>query len=101
MNKFEQFCKKHNIHINIKNPDGTYNGVLLSSLASLGLVAIKQIFGIFGINFPIDYQSIADFITTILTIFGMLGVVSNVQHVTAPSAKQLDKKEDVSNEEKK
>ncbi|KKX43660.1 phage holin [Lactiplantibacillus plantarum] len=71
--------------ISFKNIDGSLNGKLIAGIISLLIVLIQQIFAMFGIKFTGDWTSIVAVINTVLTILGMLGVVTDVQTVTAPT----------------
>lgn len=71
--------------ISFKNADGSLNGKLIAGIISLLIVLIQQIFAMFGIKFTGDWSSIVAVINTVLTILGMLGVVTDVQTVTAPT----------------
>ncbi|MBS0946039.1 holin, partial [Lactiplantibacillus plantarum] len=48
-------------------------------------VLIQQIFAVFGVKFTGDWSAIVAVINTALTILGMLGVITDVQTVTAPT----------------
>ncbi|WP_459520329.1 phage holin [Lactiplantibacillus plantarum] len=71
--------------ISFKNADGSLNGKLVAGIISLLIVLIQQIFAMFGIKFTGDWSAISAVINTVLTILGMLGVVTDVQTVTAPT----------------
>ena len=73
--------------ISFKNADGSLNGKLIGGLISLLIVLIQQVFAVFGIKFTGDWSAIAGIINTVLTILGMLGVITDVQTVTAPTVK--------------
>ncbi|WP_338230631.1 holin [Lactiplantibacillus paraxiangfangensis] len=79
----------------LKNPDGTLNGKLLAAFISLAIIAIQLLLSIFHIKFMGDWGTIILLIDIILTMLGMLGVVTNVQFVNLPStddeAKQITK----------
>lgn len=62
------------------NPDGTLNGKILTGLISLGIALIIQIGGMFGYKFGATNQVI-DIINTLLTVLGLLGVVSDTSLV--------------------
>lgn len=72
--------------ISFKNADGSLNGKLIAGIISLLIVLIQQVLAAFGIKFTGDWSAIAGIINTVLTILGMLGVVTDVQTVTAPTA---------------
>ncbi|WP_432374259.1 phage holin [Lactiplantibacillus pentosus] len=71
--------------ISFKNVDGSLNGKLIAGIISLLIVLVQQVFAMFGIKFTGDWTSIVAVINTVLTILGMLGVVTDVQTVTAPT----------------
>ncbi|MBO2706104.1 holin [Lactiplantibacillus plantarum] len=73
--------------ISFKNVDGSLNGKLIAGIVSLLIVLIQQIFAMFGIKFTGDWSAIVAVINTVLTILGMLGVVTDVQTVTEPTIK--------------
>ena len=73
--------------ISFKNADGSLNGKLVAGIISLLIVLIQQVFAMFGIKFTGDWSSIIAVVNTVLTILGMLGVVTDVQTVTAPTVK--------------
>lgn len=60
----------------LKNPDGSYSGKVIAGLVSLLIVLIQQAFAVFGIKFTGDWHAIAAIVNTVLTILGILGVVS-------------------------
>ncbi|MGA3439403.1 phage holin [Lactiplantibacillus plantarum] len=67
--------------ISLKNADGSLNGKLIAGLISLVIVLIQQVLAVFGIKFAGDWTSIVAVINTVLTILGMLGVITDVQTV--------------------
>ncbi|MCT3295474.1 holin [Lactiplantibacillus pentosus] len=71
--------------ISFKNADGSLNGKLIAGIISLLIVLIQQVFAMFGVKFTGDWSSIVAVINTVLTILGMLGVITDVQTVTAPT----------------
>ncbi|MCG0728552.1 phage holin [Lactiplantibacillus plantarum] len=73
--------------ISFKNADGSLNGKLIAGIISLLIVLIQQIFAMFGIKFTGDWSAMVAVINTVLTILGMLGVITDVQTVTAPTVK--------------
>ena len=77
--------------ISLKNADGSLNGKLIAGIISLLIVLIQQIFAMFGIKFTGDWSAIVAVINTVLTILGMLGVITDVQTVPAPT---VDSKEE-------
>ena len=68
--------------ISLKNADGSLNGRLIAGIISLVIVLVQQVLAMFGIKFTGDWTSIVAVINTILTILGMLGVITDVQTVT-------------------
>ncbi|MDG6769366.1 phage holin [Lactiplantibacillus plantarum] len=73
--------------ISFKNADGSLNGKLIAGIISLLIVLIQQIFTMFGIKFTGDWSAIIAVVNTVLTILGMLGVITDVQTVAAPTVK--------------
>ena len=73
--------------ISFKNSDGSLNGKLIAGIISLLIVLIQQVLAVFGVKFTGDWTSIVAIINTVLTILGMLGVITDVQTVTAPTVK--------------
>ncbi|MPQ37178.1 holin [Lactobacillus plantarum] len=73
--------------ISFKNADGSLNGKLIAGIISLLIVLIQQIFAMFGIKFTGDWSAIVAVINTVLTILGMLSVITDVQTVAAPTVK--------------
>ncbi|BBA81370.1 phage holin [Lactiplantibacillus plantarum] len=71
--------------ISLKNADGSFNGKLIAGIISLLIVLIQQVLAVFGIKFAGDWSAIVAVINTVLTILGMLGVITDVQTVTAPT----------------
>ncbi|WP_412053130.1 phage holin [Lactiplantibacillus plantarum] len=71
--------------ISFKNADGSLNGKLIAGIISLLIVLIQQVFAMFGIKFTGDWSAIIAVLNTVLTILGMLGVITDVQTVTAPT----------------
>ena len=77
--------------ISLKNADGSLNGKLIAGIISLLIVLIQQVLAMFGIKFTGDWSAIVAVINTVLTILGMLGVITDVQTVSAPT---VDNKEE-------
>ncbi|MDY8143965.1 phage holin [Lactiplantibacillus plantarum] len=71
--------------ISFKNADGSLNGKLIAGIISLLIVLIQQVLAVFGIKFAGDWSAIVAVINTVLTILGMLGVITDVQTVSAPT----------------
>lgn len=60
------------------------DGKLISGLISLGIVLIQQLMVAFGFTYPVDWQNIIGIVNTVLTILGMLGVISDTTIVNNP-----------------
>lgn len=58
-----------------------HDGKLWAGLISLGIVLVQQLMVAFGYNYPVNWQNIVGIINTILTLLGMLGVISDVRVV--------------------
>ncbi|MCG0679877.1 phage holin [Lactiplantibacillus plantarum] len=71
--------------ISFKNADGSLNGKLIAGIISLLIVLIQQVLAVFDIKFAGDWSAIVAVINTVLTILGMLGVITDVQTVSAPT----------------
>lgn len=61
-----------------------HDGKLLAGLISLLIVLIQQLMVAFGYNYPVNWQNIVGIINTVLTILGMLGVISDTTIVNNP-----------------
>ncbi|MDV2912328.1 phage holin [Pediococcus acidilactici] len=61
-----------------------HDGKLWAGLISLGIVLIQQLMAAFGFTYPVDWQNIIGIINTVLTILGMLGVISDTTVVNNP-----------------
>ncbi|WWL94473.1 phage holin [Pediococcus acidilactici] len=68
-----------------------HDGKLISGLISLGIVLIQQLMAAFGFTYPVDWQNIVGIINTVLTILGMLGVISDTTTVSNHIGGQDDK----------
>lgn len=68
---------------NVKNINWR-DGNLISGLISLGIVLVQQIMVMFGFTYPVDWQNVIGIINTVLTILGMLGVISDTTLVNNP-----------------
>ena len=77
--------------ISFKNADGSLNGKLIAGIISLLIVLIQQVLAVFGIKFAGDWSAIVAVINTVLTILGMLGVITDVQTVAAPTVDSNEK----------
>ena len=71
-----------------------HDGKLWAGLISLLIVLVQQLMAAFGFTYPIDWQNVVGIINTVLTILGMLGVLSDVTAVNTEGGK-------VNNEAKK
>ncbi|MEJ1301013.1 phage holin [Lactiplantibacillus plantarum] len=71
--------------ISFKNADGSLNGKLIAGIISLLIVLIQQIFAMFGVKFTGDWSAIVAVANTVLTILGMLGVITDVRTVSTPT----------------
>ena len=69
-----------NVKEKAKNIDWR-DGKLWAGLISLGIVLIQQLMVAFGYNYPVNWQNIVGIINTVLTLLGMLGVISDVRVV--------------------
>ncbi|MCV3330539.1 phage holin family protein [Pediococcus pentosaceus] len=54
-----------------------HDGKLWAGLISLIIVLIQQLMVAFGFTYPVDWQNIIGIVNTVLTILGMLGVISD------------------------
>ena len=61
-----------------------HDGKLLAGLISLLIVLVQQLMVAFGYNYPVNWQNIVGIINTVLTILGMLGVISDTTLVNNP-----------------
>ena len=59
-----------------------HDGKLWAGLISLLIVLVQQLMVAFGYTYPVDWQNIVGIINTVLTILGMLGVISDVTVVS-------------------
>ncbi|QYY85689.1 phage holin [Pediococcus pentosaceus] len=59
-----------------------HDGKLLAGLISLLIVLVQQLMVAFGYNYPVNWQNIVGIINTVLTLLGMLGVISDVTVVS-------------------
>ncbi|MCS8569443.1 phage holin family protein [Pediococcus pentosaceus] len=72
MNKVKEKAKNINWH----------DGKLWAGLISLLIVLVQQLMVAFGYNYPVNWQNIVGIINTVLTLLGMLGVISDVTVVS-------------------
>ena len=68
---------------NVKNING-HDGKLWAGLISLLIVLVQQLMVAFGYTYPVNWQNIIGIINTVLTILGMLGVLSDTTLVNDP-----------------
>ncbi|MGK4184923.1 phage holin [Pediococcus pentosaceus] len=68
-----------------------HDGKLWAGLISLGIVLIQQLMVALGYNYPINWQNIVGIINTVLTILGMLGVISDTTTVSNQKGEPDDK----------
>ena len=68
---------------NLKNINWR-DGKLWAGLISLGIVLVQQIMVMFGFTYPVDWQNVIGIINTVLTILGMLGVISDTTAINNP-----------------
>ncbi|WP_419241928.1 phage holin [Pediococcus pentosaceus] len=59
-----------------------HDGKLWAGLISLLIVLVQQLMVAFGYNYPVNWQNIVEIINTVLTLLGMLGVISDVTVVS-------------------
>ena len=59
-----------------------HDGKLWAGLISLIIVLIQQLMVAFGFTYPVDWQNVVGIINTVLTLLGMLGVISDVTVVS-------------------
>ncbi|ERO40946.1 phage holin [Lactiplantibacillus plantarum] len=81
--------------ISFKNAEGSLNGKLIAGIISLLIVLIQQVLAMFGIRFTGDWSAIIAVVNTVLTILGMLGVITDVQTVTVPTTVASDEESQV------
>ncbi|QHM53249.1 hypothetical protein C7M41_01991 [Pediococcus acidilactici] len=68
---------------NVKNINW-HDGKLWAGLISLLIVLVQQLMVAFGYTYPVNWQNIIGIINTVLTILGMLGVISDTTLVNDP-----------------
>jgi Small integral membrane protein len=64
-----------------------HDGKLWAGLISLLIVLVQQLMVAFGYNYPVNWQNIVGIINTVLTLLGMLGVISDVTVVSNQGGK--------------
>lgn len=69
-----------------------HDGKLWAGLISLLIVLVQQLMVAFGYTYPVDWQNIVGIINTILTILGMLGVLSDTTLVDNPKEENVESK---------
>lgn len=74
----------------VKN-DGTLNGKIVSALIALAIVFIQQLFACFGMHLKADVTSWVGLINTLLTVLGLIGVLSDPTPVELPGNKTKEK----------
>lgn len=75
---------------NVKNINWR-DGKLWAGLISLLIVLIQQLMVAFGYNYPVNWQNVVGIINTVLTLLGMLGVISDVTVVSNQKGEPDDK----------
>lgn len=68
-----------------------HDGKLWAGLISLLIVLVQQLMAAFGFTYPVDWQNIIGIINTVLTILGMLGVISDTTVVSNQKGEPDDK----------
>lgn len=64
----------------MKNVDW-HDGKLWASIVGLVIVLIQQAMALLGLNYPVDWQGVANIANTIITLLSLVGVVNNVAQV--------------------
>lgn len=75
---------------NVKNINWR-DGKLWAGLISLLIVLIQQLMVAFGYTYPVNWQNIVGIINTVLTILGMLGVISDTTTISNQTGGPDDK----------
>ncbi|TGB09686.1 phage holin [Limosilactobacillus reuteri] len=65
-------------------PDGTLNGKIISGLVALVIVFVQQVFACFGAQPKGDITAFVGLANTVLTILGLVGVLSDPTPVEIP-----------------
>ncbi|MEH1647527.1 phage holin [Pediococcus pentosaceus] len=68
------------------------DGKLWAGLISLLIVLVQQLMVAFGFTYPVDWQNIVGIINTVLTILGMLGVLSDTTLVDNSKEENVESK---------
>ena len=76
---------------NIKNINW-HDGKLWAGLISLLIVLVQQLMVAFGFTYPVNWQNIVGIINTVLTILGMLGVISDTTLVDNSKEENVESK---------
>ncbi|KAF0348558.1 phage holin [Pediococcus pentosaceus] len=69
-----------------------HDGKLWAGLISLLIVLIQQLMVAFGFTYPVNWQNIVGIINTVLTILGMLGVISDTTLVDNSKEENVEAK---------
>lgn len=82
------------VKASLVKPDGSLNGKIVAALLSLVIVAAQEVAACFGLKLTGDLGSIQALINTLLTIFGLIGVISDPTPVALNETKAEDKSQD-------
>lgn len=74
---------------NVKNINW-HDGKLWAGLISLLIVLVQQLMVAFGYTYPVNWQNVVGIINTVLTLLGMLGVLSDTTLVDNPKEEKLE-----------
>ncbi|WP_323052029.1 phage holin [Pediococcus acidilactici] len=69
-----------------------HDGKLWAGLISLLIVLVQQLMVAFGFTYPVNWQNIVGIINTVLTILGMLGVISDTTLVDNSKEENVESK---------
>ncbi|MCG7196505.1 phage holin [Pediococcus pentosaceus] len=69
-----------------------HDGKLWAGLISLLIVLVQQLMVAFGFTYPVNWQNIVGIINTVLTILGMLGVLSDTTLVDNSKEENVESK---------
>ena len=69
-----------------------HDGKLWAGLISLLIVLVQQLMVVFGFTYPVDWQNIVGIINTVLTLLGMLGVLSDTTLVGNSKEEKVESK---------
>ncbi|MFS8177776.1 phage holin [Limosilactobacillus reuteri] len=72
-------------------PDGTLNGKIISGLVALVIVFVQQVFACFGVQPKGDITAFVGLANTVLTILGLVGVLSDPTPVEVPTKTDKNK----------